>query len=113
MPSNHTPGPWMAPHFVDDDVACNCKYVLCNSYMGAICTVYVAEGKNYGDDPPKDEASANAYLIAAAPDMYHAATKLLAVFDKLFLDMKIEGHPAARQLYVALRRAEGVNIDAK
>lgn len=78
----HTPGPWSVPHFACEksDVKCDCKYVLCDDYMGAICTVHVADEKNEGDDPPLDEAIANARLIASSPELLEA---LKAVRDEM------------------------------
>jgi hypothetical protein len=73
----HTPGPWILPHFADDATKCNCKYVFCEAYMGAICTITVDNGEN--DAPPSAEAIANARLIIAAPDLL-AALKRSYVF---------------------------------
>lgn len=71
--SAHTPGPWSVPHFAEDG-KCKCGYVLCESYMGAIATVHHSPTRSIedGDNPPLDEAKANAHLIAAAPDMLAA-----------------------------------------
>lgn len=67
-----TPGPWMAPHFVRDDVRCNCAYVFSESQvgMGSICTI-----DHGAEDEPLEIAKANARLIAATPDL---AFQLLA-----------------------------------
>ena len=72
MASKHTPGPWLVPHFARPDIQCNCGYVLSPNYMGAIATVHFEGEKpgEYDDNPPLDEAIANARLIAAAPDMF-------------------------------------------
>lgn len=76
-----TLGPWIPPHFGRDDISCDCRFVLADGIMGAVCTVHVAEGDNEGDYPPHDQAVANANLIAAAPDLYAAAVALLARLD--------------------------------
>lgn len=73
MTTKHTPGPWTVPHFADPDCKCKCAYVLCEKYAGSICEIDIgnekpiSEGGN--DAPPLEEAKANAYLIAHAPDM--------------------------------------------
>lgn len=74
MASKHTPGPWLVPHFARPDIQCNCGYVLSPNYMGAIATVHFEGEKpgEYDDNPPLDEAIANARLIAATPDMLAA-----------------------------------------
>lgn len=72
----HTPGPWSVPHFADDDVKCNCAYVLSEGYAGAVADVRIGNGRPIGDGgndcPPLEEAKANAHLIAAAPEMFEA-----------------------------------------
>lgn len=88
MTTAHTPGPWSLPHFVTARRGagdCRCKYVLCEKYCGAICTVHfedeprktIQEGS--GDDPPLEEAKANARLIASAPDMLDALVDIEAI----------------------------------
>ena len=63
-----TPGPWDEPHLSCDGVKCNCTYVLCQGYMGAIATIHVDNGlrvsEGGNDDPPLVEAKANGTLIA-------------------------------------------------
>jgi hypothetical protein len=77
----HTPGPWSATnHFANDGTPCNCAYVLSEGYAGSICEVSfnngLAVGDGGNDSPPKEEAAANAYLIAAAPDLLTALVDL-------------------------------------
>jgi hypothetical protein len=73
-----TPGEWSLPHFCSDEVGCDCGYVLCEQYMGAICTVHVKTEKNAdGDDPPPEEAKANAALIVSARNNYSALLSAL------------------------------------
>lgn len=70
--SGHSKGPWTVPHFVRPEVGCECRYVLSDAQMGAICSVHCSgEGdwKETGDNPPFEQACANAHLIAAAPDL--------------------------------------------
>jgi hypothetical protein len=125
----HTPGPWSVPHFALSDEhwqrqgeklkeaglslsdmrnRCDCKYVLCEHYMGAICTVHVDDGKSVedggSDDPVMGEAIANAYLIAAAPELYFWSKELLAALptSRDWLNPDIE-----RNLKAAIEKAEG------
>ncbi len=76
MGAKHTPGPWSVPHFADDGTTCNCAYVLADGMMGAVAAVYADNGKPISDGgndaPPLDHAKANAFLIAAAPDLLAA-----------------------------------------
>ena len=71
--AKHTPGPWSVPHFAQDEVGCDCAYVLCDGVMGAVCTITVSKE---GDDPPIEQAKANARLIAAAPDLLAALKRV-------------------------------------
>jgi hypothetical protein len=52
---------------VDLGTSCNCRYIFGGDYMGAIATISPQEPE--GDNPPENEAIANARLIAAAPDL--------------------------------------------
>lgn len=79
--TSHTSAPWLMPHFARPDIECNCGYVLSPNYMGAIATVHF-EGEKpgvYDDNPPMDEAIANARLIAAAPDLLNIARRWAAL----------------------------------
>lgn len=79
--SNHTPGPWSLPHFVEPDTNCMCGYVLTGGMFGAVCTVHASgEGDDWqahGDNPKFAEAVANARLIAAAPKLKEALAAML------------------------------------
>jgi len=69
---NISDGEWTVPHLSQDDVKCNCAYVLCESSMGGICTVhYPEDDENWGDNPPLEEAKANGILIADAGNTYN------------------------------------------
>jgi hypothetical protein len=76
--SGHTPGPWAVPHLAQPDVKCDCGYVLVDHLMGAVATVHTADtADQYADEyPPREEAKANARLIAAAPLMLEALENL-------------------------------------
>lgn len=73
----HTKGKWMLPHLADDKATCNCGYVLCEQYCGAIATVHWSKNRDLsdGDNPPLEEAKANAKLIAKSPVMYDYVVK--------------------------------------
>jgi len=69
--SRSTPGEWGAGCLGNDDVKCNCAYVLSDHHMGSIATVNInngiksiADGGN--DSPSEDEAKANLNLIVQA-----------------------------------------------
>ena len=72
--ANFTPGPWSVPHFAQPNSRCKCGYVLVDGYCGAVATIHFSVDRRLenGDNPPLDEAIANAQIIAAAPDMYAA-----------------------------------------
>jgi hypothetical protein len=95
----HTPGPWSLPHFADDAVECNCVYVLSEGYFGSICDIGVDNGKcvskGGNDDPPLEEAKANARLISAAPDLLVALKDLVAEYDGAVLPPKVSAARAA------------------
>ena len=86
MVAEHTPGPWMVPHFATD-ADCNCQYVLSDNQhgMGAIATVH-HDGETDGrHNEPMEIAQANARLIAAAPELLTAliwAEAAIAPFSK-------------------------------
>jgi hypothetical protein len=67
-----TPAPWSVPHICQENVECNCGYVLSESYMGSVCDIrYSLPDADWrqGDHAPLEEAIANGKLIAKAPDM--------------------------------------------
>jgi len=101
----HTPGPWSVPHFACDDTTCECGSVLSDSQrgMGAIATVHVSkEGADWreGDHEPPEIAKANAYLIAAAPDLLAVAKAAMAFIDSHAADHDIT--EKMRKAYAAL-----------
>jgi len=94
-----TPGPW-ACHFGNDNITCDCKYVLADyGGMGSIATIDVCKEMHgeWGDDngPSVDVAKANARLIAAVPDL---ARQLLATLDAL-ADAQARGMEMALKTY--------------
>lgn len=74
-----TQGDWSIPHFADDTTTCNCVYVLSEGYAGSICDIGVDNGLKIADggndDPPLEEAKANAQFI---PMAHNAFPRLLA-----------------------------------
>jgi len=99
-----TPGPWTC-HFGDDEIACDCRYVLAEyGGMGSIATIDVCQkmDSDWGDDngPSVEVAKANARLIAAAPDLYAALE-----MAKLWLD--VDGRFDMQGINAALAKARG------
>lgn len=83
MSAKHTPGPWHPPHFTRPDISCNCGYIFSEHqhYMGCVATVEPDNGLPIGgggnDGAPLEEATANAHLLAAAPDLRDFAEAVL------------------------------------
>jgi hypothetical protein len=97
--SKHTPGPWEAR---GKAIVVRGSPRWNNAYNGRICNV---QGAGEGDNKINETAKANARLIAAAPAMYEALQKILAV--KRTVDLNLfnieEIHSIAE---AALRAAE-------
>lgn len=79
-----TPGVWMLPHFVRDDVKCNCTTILSEkqSFMGGIADILYSlpeQDWREGDHAPIEEAKYNALLISKAPEMLQKLKDILAV----------------------------------
>jgi hypothetical protein len=75
---SHTPGPWTVPHFAKEDSGCHCGYVFDNEGEYTVCEVFFQdESDEYGQNPPIDQAKANARIIAAAPDLADVAYMVL------------------------------------
>lgn len=68
-----TEGPWSVPHMAEPEINCECKYVLTDYLMGAVCEIYASgEGDDWisgGDNPKFAEACANARRIARVPEL--------------------------------------------
>ncbi len=98
-----TPGPWTVPHFASERVTCGCGYVFSQYQrgMGAICEVLFDHGQECGgEQEDRATATANAHLIASAPDLLAALTELVRLQD------------AADTSYVAKVKAWTVARDA-
>jgi hypothetical protein len=78
-----TQGEWSVPHFADSSQKCDCRWVLSEQYCGSIATVDWSKDRSIdnGDNPPLDEAIANAHLIAAAPELLKAALDFVEKVD--------------------------------
>lgn len=80
MSEPFTPGPWTVPHFVDNPSAtkpCQCGYVFTQSCDTTIATVHHSKEPHDDDFPSLQVATANARLIASAPDMHALLQKIL------------------------------------
>ena len=102
--SGHTPGPWRARGAVvfgpdiDGD-----PYLVAGSNAFA--------GAHYS--PKRDEAEANARLIAAAPEMYEALKRSLAMMKLVAEDYSMGGNYSPKHIEIlfsirsAIAKAEG------
>ena len=63
---NATPPEWSIPHFATPEVGCKCGYILVDGYCGAVATVHFSGDRKLenGDNPPLEEAVANAHFIS-------------------------------------------------
>lgn len=84
-----TPGPWSVPHFANPDSRCDCGYIFCDPSGNTICEVFYKRDKDrYSEHRGRQEASANARLIATAPEMLGALIKVYnnrGEADKLYI----------------------------
>lgn len=83
-----TPPPWEPPHFSRPDSGCNCTSIVEGTYAGGIGCIYVSNGiksisEGGNDCPPVEEARANGFLIAAAPELYEALAHCVEVFKSM------------------------------
>lgn len=114
--SAHTPGPWSVPHFARAH-GCGCRYIFAGEYLGGIAEVYVDNGmmpSGGGNDCPSvDEATANARLIAAAPDLLEALNFLVNLAGRHSSACPAQRNPDARcacgigPARAAIAKAEG------
>lgn len=69
------------------ETTCRCSSILGGEYAGAIGQVFEDNGKSVSDGgndcPPRDEARANARLIAAAPDLLKACEEMLSSLEAM------------------------------
>ena len=75
-------GEWIAGHFANDQHSCQCKSVLSDNYMGAICTVHADDEDGGEHNPTAAEAKAHLLFIAA---MHNAFPALIAAARSLRL----------------------------
>lgn len=85
MENKFTKGEWNLPHLATkkNEHDCDCGYILNEQYEGAIATVhFTSKSRNFGhDNPPLEEAIANAKLICAAPELLEACERALQVLE--------------------------------
>ena len=89
--SEHTPGPWHAP--LSDGHARSIVWAK-EPHGGPVATICVTD--------PDDTQTANAHLIAAAPDLLEA---LRAVIE--YMPLKPHVNSAYNRAQVAIAKAEG------
>jgi len=119
-----TAGPWHPPHLSDDTTTCNCRSIVEGGYAGGIASVHVHNGigsiaAGGNDAPPLEEAKANGYLIAAAPELYEAlkvALPYIHAVDSARQDgferqgLRYSGMPEVAMAEAALAKAEGRDV---
>lgn len=84
-----TPGPWYPGHLGDDNLSCECAYIVDEGHAGGIAQVFVDNGissisEGGNDAPSRSEAIANMHLIAAAPSMLYS-------LDYVFIELETLG----------------------
>ncbi len=72
-----TQGIWSVPHFCDENVDCDCKWVLSEHYFGSIATINFSPDRQLinGDNPPLEQAIWNGKLISKAPELLKLVIK--------------------------------------
>lgn len=96
----YTKGPWKSMNTVEDDIM-----EFTGPYVDIVAGPFNARQPAIAAGHSKEEALANAHLIAAAPYMYEAAKALIACLDMNALsEEELEG---ITYLDNALAKAEG------
>ena len=90
--SNHTPGPWEIKRHYDPGY----KFISAQKHSGLAQVVWCME-----DEDRSPECEANAYLIAAAPELLGALQK---VFEAMNDDMPVR---LRKVCYEAIAKAKG------
>jgi len=99
-----TPGPWVIDTIPSHENANNCYSFLIRSKGWHISAIH--NDPNENDFEGNDEEIANANLIAAAPEMYHALKHVKEWFGKL-KDWEGVGDPDVVEIMFAIDKAEG------
>lgn len=91
--SKHTPGPWIAVHYYDEEVTITdsrgFEHVSAESvailfdYQGKLGISHWADSPDASREISVEEQNANAHLIAAAPDLLEGAEALVESIEKL------------------------------
>lgn len=98
MNSKHTPGPWTAIKATySDDRGTNDFWHV----------AYTDRGKTWSMKTAGDEGRANAYLIAAAPDLLAACKRMLAANEDICGTVPAGWIEADEALAAAIASAEG------
>lgn len=91
--SNHTPGPWFAKG----------RYIGTKNHMSYIGECRDVNG-NWSDDA---KASADAQLIASAPELLEALKEVFVIGDRLVDD--VYGREFVEKAKAAIAKAEGLS----
>ena len=86
--NKHTPGPWYPGHLGDDNVNCDCTYIVDEGHAGGVARIHVDNGlrsieDGWNDAPSKEQAVANMHLIAAAPDLLDSVDMVWDLLEDL------------------------------
>ena len=103
--SQHTPGPWEAKVLIDAPKR-DMAFIFAKGAR-IVGSVRLEEGNQLVPKELRihsDEALANATLIAAAPDLFESAKRLIEV---LLIDDKVAAGTAIDRLFDAVAKAEG------
>ena len=100
--SKHTPGPWSV--LVNDEDLWLIEHE--NQQIAAVSGQFVAD--DYGNCPLEPEEMANARLIAAAPDLLEALTKLALATSSVGVGhISMNQRTALKEARVAIAKAKG------
>tara|TARA_R110000824_G_scaffold162179_4_gene337778 strand:- start:687 stop:983 length:297 start_codon:yes stop_codon:yes gene_type:complete len=95
--TNHTPGPWYVDEGANGDVLITATHLGPDYPTDDVCHVYG------GNNVDKEQALADAYAIAALPDLLAALQSLLVAFDSDFHDLVL----AKMKAQAAIAKAKG------
>lgn len=98
----HSPGPWK---YIDATKVAGMKFApACVIQAGDKQVARFSWNDNSSWFPNKEESQANAYLIAAAPDLLECANEFIRVMQRMDLSL---ADPLGQAFLAAVAKAEG------